>query len=600
MAITIDYTTRIISIKKVDLTLIQTTPFEIYELDINSFRLSLKDIEDNIGGVPFVDTHKHNTAVTIGGVTLARVFQIINGYTVTFEDGAYAVNLINANSNIGDVINLNQVQVRSANSAGLANISVSEYAAFGGGVWVDVASTEVGTIFPIGTQEAPTNNLADALIIAVVRGFKTIYLASDFTFGATDNIDSYRIVGEGVGVTNCIITSGCSTSNVRFEKARVTGDADGAISAKDCILEDLTGVGCTINQMVWEFTIFIGIITLRSDNTIPLYMNNCNSGVAGTLTPTLDINNTDSDLSIRNYSGGLTIDNNNKTNNCSIDLSSGQVVLNSTVSAGTFVIRGVGKITNNSTGATVDVDSLINKETIALANAAHNGIAQGSGTGNNQIQLDTGASATDGAYDPSLILIRSGTGAGQSRLILQYDGTAKTATVDRNWKVSPDSTSKFAILPDSGREHVHEGLAQSATSTTITLGVLASGTNNLYVGQLIFIRSGTGDDQARRITAYDGTTKVATVATWSVTPDSTSAYVMLAATESTAGDIVNAVWDEATIGHVTAGTTGKALIDAGAAGNPWDSPVSGSTTAGTFGELVGKKMLTVAKFLGLK
>ena len=46
MAITIDYTTRIISVEKVDMTLVQSTPFEIYELDINDFRLTLKDIEE--------------------------------------------------------------------------------------------------------------------------------------------------------------------------------------------------------------------------------------------------------------------------------------------------------------------------------------------------------------------------------------------------------------------------------------------------------------------------------------------------------------------------------------------------------------------------
>jgi hypothetical protein len=35
------------------------------------------------------------------------------------------------------------------------------------------------------------------------------------------------------------------------------------------------------------------------------------------------------------------------------------------------------------------------------------------------------------------------------------------------------------------------------------------------------------------------------------------------------GEISDGVWDEATSGHTTAGTTGKALIDSGAAGNPW-------------------------------
>ena len=72
--------------------------------------------------------------------------------------------------------------------------------------------------------------------------------------------------------------------------------------------------------------------------------------------------------------------------------------------------------------------------------------AQGAGTGSNQIQLDAGASAIDGAYDPSMVLIIDGTGLGQTRLILEYDGTTKTATIDRNWKVNPDATSVFQIL----------------------------------------------------------------------------------------------------------------------------------------------------------
>jgi hypothetical protein len=125
MAITIDYLTRIISIEKVDMTLVQSTPFEIYELDIDAFRLTLKDIEDSVGGMPFVDTHRHFTTVTVGGVTLARVVEIINGYTITFENGTYAVNLVGANSNIADVTNLNEVQIRSANSAGLTELNLA-------------------------------------------------------------------------------------------------------------------------------------------------------------------------------------------------------------------------------------------------------------------------------------------------------------------------------------------------------------------------------------------------------------------------------------------------------------------------------------------
>jgi hypothetical protein len=63
-------------------------------------------------------------------------------------------------------------------------------------------------------------------------------------------------------------------------------------------------------------------------------------------------------------------------------------------------------------------------------------------------------------------------------------------------------------------------------------------------------------------------------------------------------EIADAVWDEATSGHATAGSTGKALTDAGAAGSPpsasavadavWDEALSGHTTSGSSGERLGR------------
>jgi hypothetical protein len=63
--------------------------------------------------------------------------------------------------------------------------------------------------------------------------------------------------------------------------------------------------------------------------------------------------------------------------------------------------------------------------------------------------------------------------------------------------------------------------------------------------------------------------------------------------------LADAVWDEATADHSTAGTTGKALQDAGSAGNPWSALIASNNTPDTFGWFV-QKLLTVAKFLGLK
>jgi hypothetical protein len=186
------------------------------------------------------------------------------------------------------------------------------------------------------------------------------------------------------------------------------------------------------------------------------------------------------------------------------------------------------------TGATHNVAASAGRRLRQLASViVHSGTAQGAGTGNNQIQLDTGASSINGAYDPGLVYIETGTGAGQTRLILEYNGSTKVATVDRDWRVNPDNTSEFVILGDAGRESVNEGLAQAATTTSITLNTSASSTDDAYNGQLVFIRSGTGQDQIALVEDYVGSTKVATIRTrsangeWAIVPDTTSAYVMI-------------------------------------------------------------------------
>lgn len=187
-------------------------------------------------------------------------------------------------------------------------------------------------------------------------------------------------------------------------------------------------------------------------------------------------------------------------------------------------------------------------------------LAQGPGANDNQIQLDAGASALDGAYDPSVVAIVAGTGVGQMRLILQYDGTTKIAVVDRNWKVNPDDTSEFQIIANPGREHVNEGLARAGTANTITLNTLASSADEAYTGQVIFIRSGTGEDQACRVISYDGTAQIATICrNWAVIPDTTSAYVMLPTAAFYPPYLTALTWDALIASYQESGSFGELM-----------------------------------------
>jgi hypothetical protein len=116
MPVTIDWGSKVINVPQSYLTFISGT---VYQLNIDTFRISLKDLEDDFQGMPYPDTHRHTAPVTLSGTTYSRFVEIINGYTITFENGAYQVNLLGANSNIVDVLNRNSVSVVANNSSGL-------------------------------------------------------------------------------------------------------------------------------------------------------------------------------------------------------------------------------------------------------------------------------------------------------------------------------------------------------------------------------------------------------------------------------------------------------------------------------------------------
>jgi len=116
VALSIDPATNVIYIPKADLTLISGT---LYELDVDAFRLELKNYEDSADGMVLTKTHNHNTEQTLAGLTYARTIEILSPYTVEFEDGQYEVSCTGANHNLSDVKVANQVSLIINNSAGL-------------------------------------------------------------------------------------------------------------------------------------------------------------------------------------------------------------------------------------------------------------------------------------------------------------------------------------------------------------------------------------------------------------------------------------------------------------------------------------------------
>lgn len=397
-----------------------------YSLDTNAFRMALKDWEDNEEGIWQPDTHRHNTTVLLGGIQYARVLEILPPYTITFEEkpSAYTVSLTSSNNNILESTNLGTVQILSNNSAGLINVTEVQYAAFDDHITIDTGNVSgraaAGTVYPIGTESVPSNNLADALTIAVFRGFDEINIIGNLVIGATDVISNYTLIGQGatLNVTKTLVTltSGCATTNAVYKDCKVTGVQGGESHYINCVIGELSNAHCHYRDVA-----LVGPITYTASigSTHTTDMHEC---YAGNDEVVLNQNGSQLKFVIYDFSGKIKFTNGTHASSTTrIHMTGGTVTLDSTCTAGTYIITGWCSVVNSS-----------------------------------------------------------------------------TATVD------------------------------------------------------------------------------------------------------TTGLIKNAVWDEPTTSHTTAGTTGKALSDAGAPGNPWGAPVAGNTATGTFGELVGKKLLTIAKFLGLK
>lgn len=122
MAITVDFPSQVIDVPQGDLT--PTANPQIFNLNLDPFfKNELRKIEASEEGIVYPVILNYVPPITIGSVTLAAVIEIINGYTVTFEDLQYAVNLLGGNTNLQDVSNVNQVSIRPSNSAGLILVS---------------------------------------------------------------------------------------------------------------------------------------------------------------------------------------------------------------------------------------------------------------------------------------------------------------------------------------------------------------------------------------------------------------------------------------------------------------------------------------------
>ena len=133
-----------------------------------------------------------------------------------------------------------------------------------------------------------------------------------------------------------------------------------------------------------------------------------------------------------------------------------------------------------NTGATHNVNNSVGKQIRTSGGGNTSAIYTGTaptqgGMTSTQIKLDSGASSVSQVYRYNVISILSGTDAGDSAVVIDYNGSTKIATVDEAWAVQPDNTSVFEITPGAKALVIDKtGFSLSATG----LAALPAGAMN--------------------------------------------------------------------------------------------------------------------------
>jgi hypothetical protein len=245
-------------------------------------------------------------------------------------------------------------------------LTETQIASYRGSVVVDTVSGVAGTTYPTGLFSQPVNNLADAVAILALVGGRTI-IVEDATLTLDRNMVSYEFKG-GVGErVNSIALNGFSVDQSTFSFLTLSGTGTGSVDVEVGRLDTVSGLTGSFRQ--------VGLVnTVTVNATGPVVMAYCYSEVSGTGKPILDCGNANVDISVRGYNGGLDVTNfGHASATMTIDMNSGSPRLNASCTLGEIVIRGVGTLTDNSAGTTVNKTGLVDGLDVKLIKAMEAG-----------------------------------------------------------------------------------------------------------------------------------------------------------------------------------------------------------------------------------
>ena len=252
-----------------------------------------------------------------------------------------------------------QVVRAASSSATLAN---QEDLQFFGAIWIDSIDGAPGTAFPLGTEQNPTDNVPDGITIGADRNIKRFQVRGQLTFASNPPQSEWDGFGGGAGI---ILAAGANFEAIAFNDVQIIGAVSGSLgmsAVSNATQISRTGFSAhTFTDLHGYFTECLFDASTLRPVLAPLIIVDCVSQTAGPSAGlTIDCVAGAVDVSIRRFSGGVTVSNmTNAGAVMTIEMTAGNIVIDATCTAGTIVCRGIGTITNNAAGTTVNTAGLV-------------------------------------------------------------------------------------------------------------------------------------------------------------------------------------------------------------------------------------------------
>lgn len=246
-----------------------------------------------------------------------------------------------------------------------AEIAAVNRMSFGGGVTIDVVNGMAGTGGLQGNQEFPSNNLADALTIAVNNAFNTLFIKGSLTLANGDDVSFYNLRGQDRDTTNLTLEAGCVTTAVNIYDIAITGTCGGRMNIHRGHLSNMTDLCASGGNANIIDCHLMGSIQLRELANAAFNFTNC-VGANGVNAPVIDINGCAATIHFTDFAGLLTLENGtNPAQHVGLDVNSAKITLASSITQGMYGIRGIATVFNNTTmqtGLTVDISGTVNSD----------------------------------------------------------------------------------------------------------------------------------------------------------------------------------------------------------------------------------------------